>query len=79
MRVKMLTLSAGPQGVREIGKVVDVSDAEGQNLVKGRFAVAVDAEGKEIAPAPPAPIKPAEKAENKPAAEKATADPTKGK
>lgn len=40
MRIKMLALSASPDGVRQIGDVVDVTDAEGKELVAGGFAEA---------------------------------------
>lgn len=39
MKVKMLTLDAGPQGVRQPGKVYDVSATEGKALIAGGYAV----------------------------------------
>lgn len=41
MTVKMKTLSAGPNGVREIGKTYEVDAEEGQALCSGGFAVPV--------------------------------------
>lgn len=38
MKVKMRTLSAGPDGIRRIGSIVDVSDYEGLQLVNGGYA-----------------------------------------
>jgi hypothetical protein len=35
----MRTLSAGPAGVRKEGEIVDVPDDEGQELVRGGYAV----------------------------------------
>lgn len=43
MRVKMLTLSAGPEGIRTVGGIYTVDDAEGQQLVDGGFAELVEA------------------------------------
>lgn len=40
-QVKMLTLSAGPFGVRVRGSVVDVTAAESKELIGGGFAEAV--------------------------------------
>lgn len=39
MKVKMLTLQAGPQGVREVGHVYDVPDKEARMLIDGGYAV----------------------------------------
>ena len=39
MKVKMLTLDAGPQGVRQPGKVYEVPTAEGKTLIAGGYAV----------------------------------------
>lgn len=40
MKVRMLTLSAGPDsGIRKPGDIVQVTDEEGQALIAGRFAV----------------------------------------
>jgi len=47
MKIRMITLYAGPAGVMEGGKEYDVSPAVAKQLVEGRFAVAV---GKEPAP-----------------------------
>lgn len=43
MRVKMLTLDAGPNGVRTPGLIYTVDDAEGQQLVDGGYAELVEA------------------------------------
>jgi len=57
MRIKMNTLSAGPNGTRYPGAEYDVPTSEAESLIAGRFAVAVEAP----APAPveeaPAPSK----------------------
>lgn len=42
MRVRMLTLSAGPAGVVQPGAVVEVSDEEGRALIAGRYAELVE-------------------------------------
>lgn len=39
MKVKLLTVMAGPNGVVRIGDVVDVTDALGDALVKGGYAI----------------------------------------
>lgn len=39
MKVKMLTLDAGPEGVRQPGKIYDVAEKEAKELIKGGFAV----------------------------------------
>jgi uncharacterized Zn finger protein len=39
MKIKMLTLSAGPEGVLEAGKSYDVDKKFGQALIEGRYAV----------------------------------------
>jgi hypothetical protein len=41
MRIKMLTLQAGPQGVREVGHIYSVSDKEAKQLIDGGYAVDV--------------------------------------
>lgn len=38
MRVKMIATSAGPDGVRQSGRVFEVSAKEGKELCKGGFA-----------------------------------------
>lgn len=56
MKIKMLTLSAGPNGVYPIDSVVDLSDDEAQGLIQGGFAVAFKSESViETAEAEPAP------------------------
>lgn len=39
MKVKMKTLDAGPKGVRPVGAIVEVDEAEGNALIAGGFAV----------------------------------------
>ena len=41
MQIKMLTRSAGPNGNRTIGQVLDVGDAEGRELIAGGYAESV--------------------------------------
>lgn len=41
MKIKMLTLQAGPQGVREVGHVYAVPDKEARQLIEGGYAVEV--------------------------------------
>ena len=41
MKIKMLTLQAGPQGVREVGHVYVVPDKEAKELIEGGYAVEV--------------------------------------
>lgn len=41
MKVKMLTLSAGPDGARQPGKTYPVSAEEGKALIDGGYAVEV--------------------------------------
>lgn len=43
MKVKMITMSAGPNGTIRAGDVVDVSDAEGKLLISGGYAEEVEA------------------------------------
>jgi hypothetical protein len=50
MKIRLLTLAAGPDGVMPAGSVADVSEDLGRALIDGQFAVAVDL------PAKPAPI-----------------------
>lgn len=42
MRIKMLTLDAGPGGVRRPGQVYEVPDKEAQELINGGFAEKVE-------------------------------------
>lgn len=39
MKVRMLTVSAGPEGVHQVGDEVTVGDEHGRELIDGRFAV----------------------------------------
>lgn len=43
MRIKMITLYAGPAGVMQAGEIHDVESAVAKALVDGRYAVAVQA------------------------------------
>ena len=42
MKVKMLTIMAGPDGSHDAGTVLDVTKARGKELIDGGYAVAVD-------------------------------------
>jgi hypothetical protein len=55
MKVKMLTLSAGPDGTRQPGKVYLVSADEGKVLVDGGYAVEVKSTDAVKADAPSTP------------------------
>lgn len=57
MKVKMLTLAAGPLGVWRVGQVVDVPDAVARSLIANGGAEAVKgmAQDVEEATAPAAP------------------------
>lgn len=44
MKIKMLTLQAGPEVVREVGHVYDVPQAEAKVLIDGGYAVEVKRE-----------------------------------
>lgn len=39
MKVKMLTLDAGPDGIREPGKIYEMPEKEGRELIKRGYAV----------------------------------------
>ncbi len=41
MKIKMLTLQAGPDVVREVGHIYDVPQAEAKALIDGKYAVEV--------------------------------------
>lgn len=41
MKIKMLTLAAGPDGVKHPGTIYDVDAKEGKALIEGRYAEAV--------------------------------------
>lgn len=43
MRVRMLTIAAGPGLTADVGQVVEVSEKQGAELIAGRFAVAAQA------------------------------------
>ena len=42
MKVKMLTMSAGPNGTIRAGSVIEVSNAEGKLLIHGGYAERVE-------------------------------------
>lgn len=42
MKIKMRTLSAGPDGVMDVGKIYTVSVEEARQLVDGRYAEALE-------------------------------------
>lgn len=69
MKVRMLTIMAGPSGSAHPGKVLDVDDATGREWVKRHFAVAMDP-APETAEAPPAP-----EAADEPSASEQTIEP----
>ena len=39
MKIKMKTLAAGPNGIKNANTVYDVSDEEGAALIHGKFAI----------------------------------------
>lgn len=43
MRVRLLTLMAGPDGVHEAGTVIDVSIPDGKKLINAGYAVGLEA------------------------------------
>ena len=52
MRVRMLTLMAGPEGIRSPGSVVDVPQADAVALIDGGFAESAEPAAKVVSPAP---------------------------
>lgn len=52
MRIRMLTLLAGPEGIRSPGSVVEVPPAEAAALIEGGFAVSAEPPSR-AAPAAP--------------------------
>lgn len=42
MKIKMITLEAGPEGIKQPGGIYDVDPKEGKTLVDGGYAEAVD-------------------------------------
>lgn len=42
MKIKMLTLQAGPQGVREAGKTYEVPEKEAKALIVGGYALSAE-------------------------------------
>lgn len=51
MRIRMLTLMAGPEGIRSPGSVVDLPPADAYALVEGGFAVFAESPAKAVAAA----------------------------
>lgn len=51
MKIRMLTLAAGPDGVLQAGKIAEVPEATARALIAGGYAVAV-----EVTPGPPSPV-----------------------
>lgn len=50
MRIKMLTLDAGPKGVRRPGQVLELDKAEALELINARAAIECDAKGNPLDP-----------------------------
>ena len=75
MKIKMLTLAAGPAGVHTIGSVVDVAPDIATQMIKSGYAVAVQPEQSE----PVKVIQVVETAEAEPAPERAVVNAAKGK
>lgn len=71
MKVKMLKLMAGPEGVAQIGSVVEVSVQHGKLLVDGGYAEAVKAPSPQPSPSKGEGVKQRETA-TKRGSEKAT-------
>lgn len=42
MRVKLLTLMAGPDGVFSVGQVIDIPEGQAQHLIESGCAVAIE-------------------------------------
>ncbi len=42
MRIKLLTLMAGPQGAYDAGQIVDMPEVQAKELISGGYAVACD-------------------------------------
>lgn len=75
MKIKMLTLSAGPGGVLTPGSITEMPTAQAQNMIAGGYAVEVEVKKA-------APVKPEaeiETAEAVPAPERAMVSAGKGK
>lgn len=56
MRIEMLTLAAGPEGVLEVGRVYEVAKGLGQGLLDGGFAIVPTDPNAEPTPTPAAPL-----------------------
>ena len=44
MKIKMLTLAAGPEGVTLPGSIVDIDEAAARQLIRGCYAIAMEAD-----------------------------------
>jgi hypothetical protein len=42
MKVKLLSIMAGPEGSHDVGAVLDLPKKQAEELIEGRFAVAFD-------------------------------------
>ena len=53
MRVKMLTVSAGPSGILRVGDIADVPDGEAALLIERKYAEAVESKAPPLSMAMP--------------------------
>lgn len=44
MKIKMLTLAAGPEGVTPPGSIIDIDEATARQLIRGCYAIAMEAD-----------------------------------
>ncbi|GIK15024.1 MAG: hypothetical protein BroJett002_37310 [Candidatus Brocadia sinica] len=42
MRIKLLTLMAGPAGAHNAGQIIDISETQAKELIQGGYAVACE-------------------------------------
>ena len=47
MKVKMITLAAGPDGIIRPGNIIEVKVAEGKALIQGGYAVEINSPKKD--------------------------------
>lgn len=66
MKIKMITLDAGPDGVRRPGEVHDVPTLEAEALIAGGYAVKVDADTPVSQPKPRTATRPRGRTATKP-------------
>lgn len=52
MKIKMLTLAAGPEGVTPAGCILNVNDIVAKQLIAGGYAIAVEADNENDKTAP---------------------------